>query len=74
MGRKVKNHCHKPFNTKLMGYRVARSTFCQVAKSGPETVKKASKSKTRGQKNGQLFFPNLSAVTKPNEEMNLATY
>jgi len=57
-----------------MGYRVARSTFCQVAKSGPETVKKASKSKTRGQKNGQLFFPNLSAVTKPNEEMNLATY
>jgi len=47
--------------------RVARSTFCQGAKSSPERAKKESNSKTRDQKKVQLFFPNLSTVMKSYE-------
>jgi len=43
--------------------KVARSTFCQGAKSSPEKAKKEPNPRTRGQERPTIS-PNLSAVAK----------
>ena len=56
----------------IFSIRVTRSTFCQGAKSCPETAKKEPNSKTRGQKIANHFSKVISSYkTKSNELSNL---